>query len=83
VKVSDIVPIACKAAAQVGIPSVCVSNFSWDFIYSEYVTVAGNDHRSIVWQVSLWLQESLSETLVVLLLRLLRELLLHSQQSVE
>ncbi len=56
---------------------------SWDFIYSEYVTVAGNDHRSIVWQVSLWLQESLSETLVVLLLRLLRELLLHSQQSVE
>jgi L-arabinokinase len=81
--VSDIVPIACKAAAQVGIPSVCVSNFSWDFIYSEYVTVAGNDHRSIVWQVSLWLQESLSETLVVLLLRLLRELLLHSQQSVE
>jgi hypothetical protein len=55
---------------------------SWDFIYSEYVTVAGNDHRSIVWQVSLWLQESLSETLVVLLLRLLRELLLHSQQSV-
>jgi hypothetical protein len=56
---------------------------SWDFIYSEYVTVAGNDHRSIVWQVSLWLQESLSETLVVLLLRLLRELLLHSQQTVE
>ncbi len=56
---------------------------SWDFIYSEYVTVAGNDHRSIVWQVSLWLQQSLSETLVVLLLRLLRELLLHSQQSVE
>jgi L-arabinokinase len=52
VKVSDIVPIACKAAAQVGIPSVCVSNFSWDFIYSEYVTVAGNDHRSIVWQIA-------------------------------
>ncbi|CAK9216976.1 unnamed protein product [Sphagnum jensenii] len=50
--VSDIVPIACKAAAQVGIPSVCVSNFSWDFIYSEYVTVAGNDHRSIVWQIA-------------------------------
>jgi hypothetical protein len=45
--------------------------------------MAGNDHRSIVWQVSLWLQESLSETLVVLLLRLLRELLLHSQQTVE
>ncbi|CAK9233725.1 unnamed protein product [Sphagnum troendelagicum] len=50
--VSDIVPIACKAAAQVGIPSVCVSNFSWDFIYSEYVTVAGNDRRSIVWQIA-------------------------------
>ena len=24
---------------------------SWDFIYSEYVLVAGKDHQSIVWQV--------------------------------
>lgn len=27
--VSDVVPIACAAAAAAGIPSVCVSNFSW------------------------------------------------------
>ncbi|KAL2652701.1 hypothetical protein R1flu_020829 [Riccia fluitans] len=50
--VSDVVPIACKAAAEAGIPSVCVSNFSWDFIYSEYMTVAAPQHRSIVWQIA-------------------------------
>ena len=27
--VSDIVPLACAAAAAVGIPCVCISNFSW------------------------------------------------------
>jgi len=27
--VSDVVPLACAAAAAVSIPSVCVSNFSW------------------------------------------------------
>ncbi|CAM6123101.1 unnamed protein product [Calypogeia fissa] len=50
--VSDIVPIACSAAAQAGIPSVCVSNFSWDFIYSEYMAVAGVKFRSVVWQIA-------------------------------
>ncbi|BBM97512.1 hypothetical protein Mp_1g06320 [Marchantia polymorpha subsp. ruderalis] len=50
--VSDVVPIACQAAAQAGLPSVCVSNFSWDFIYSEYMTVAAPRHRSIVWQIA-------------------------------
>ncbi|XP_024399655.1 L-arabinokinase isoform X3 [Physcomitrium patens] len=50
--VSDIVPIACRAAARAGVPSICVSNFSWDFIYSEYVTVAGKHHQSIVWQIA-------------------------------
>ncbi|RVW17368.1 L-arabinokinase [Vitis vinifera] len=48
--VSDVVPVACRAAADAGIRSVCVTNFSWDFIYAEYVMVAGNHHRSIVWQ---------------------------------
>lgn len=28
-QVSDIVPIACQAAAQAGIPSVCISNFRY------------------------------------------------------
>lgn len=27
--VSDVVPIACAAAAAAGVPAVCVSNFSW------------------------------------------------------
>jgi L-arabinokinase len=27
--VSDVVPIVCAAAAAVGVPCVCVSNFSW------------------------------------------------------
>ncbi|KAJ6673829.1 hypothetical protein OIU85_012800 [Salix viminalis] len=33
--VSDVVPVVCRAAADAGIRSVCVTNFSWDFIYAE------------------------------------------------
>ncbi|CAA6671179.1 unnamed protein product [Spirodela intermedia] len=50
--VSDVVPIACRAASDAGIRSVCVTNFSWDFIYAEYVMDAGRHHRSIVWQIA-------------------------------
>ncbi|KAG0470682.1 hypothetical protein HPP92_017382 [Vanilla planifolia] len=50
--VSDVVPVACRAAADAGIGSVCVTNFSWDFIYAEYVMDAGNNHRSIIWQIA-------------------------------
>lgn len=50
--VSDVVPVACRAAADAGIHSVCVTNFSWDFIYAEYVMAAGHHHRSIVWQIA-------------------------------
>ncbi|CAM8910165.1 unnamed protein product [Rhodiola kirilowii] len=50
--VSDVVPVACRAAADAGIRSVCVTNFSWDFIYAEYVMAAGIHHRSIVWQIA-------------------------------
>ncbi|THU57600.1 hypothetical protein C4D60_Mb03t05220 [Musa balbisiana] len=50
--VSDVVPVACRAAEDVGIRSVCVTNFSWDFIYAEYVMAAGHHHRSIVWQIA-------------------------------
>ncbi|KAL2548136.1 L-arabinokinase [Forsythia ovata] len=50
--VSDVVPVACRAAADAEIRSVCVTNFSWDFIYAEYVMAAGNHHRSIVWQIA-------------------------------
>ena len=34
--VSDAPPLACAAAARAGIPSVVVSNFTWDWIYAEY-----------------------------------------------
>ncbi|TKY58252.1 L-arabinokinase protein [Spatholobus suberectus] len=50
--VSDVVPVACQAAADAGIRSVCVTNFSWDFIYAEYVMAAGLHYRSIVWQIA-------------------------------
>jgi hypothetical protein len=34
--VADAPPLACAAAARAGIPSVVVSNFTWDWIYAEY-----------------------------------------------
>jgi L-arabinokinase len=49
--ISDVVPVACRVAADVGIPSVCIGNFSWDYIYAEYIVASGDHHRSIVWQV--------------------------------
>ncbi|KAL3534972.1 hypothetical protein ACH5RR_003433 [Cinchona calisaya] len=50
--VSDVVPVACRAAADAGIRSVCVTNFSWDFIYAEYVMAAGYNNRPIIWQIA-------------------------------
>ncbi|KAK7845440.1 l-arabinokinase, partial [Quercus suber] len=50
--ISDVVPIACRAAADAGIRSVCVTNFSWDFIYVEYVMVAGSHYRSVLQQIA-------------------------------
>lgn len=34
--VVDAPPLGCEAAARAGIPSVVVSNFTWDWIYAEY-----------------------------------------------
>jgi L-arabinokinase len=34
--VADAPPLACAAAASAGLPSVVVSNFTWDWIYEEY-----------------------------------------------
>jgi hypothetical protein len=33
---ADAPPLGCAAAARAGIPSVVVSNFTWDWIYAEY-----------------------------------------------
>jgi len=50
--VSDVVPVVCRVAADMGVRSVCIGNFSWDFIYAEYIVEAGYHHRSIVWQIA-------------------------------
>lgn len=34
--ISDVPPLACAAAARAGIPSIVVSNFTWDWIYEGY-----------------------------------------------
>ena len=34
--IADAPPLACAAAARAGIPSVVVSNFTWDWIYEAY-----------------------------------------------
>jgi hypothetical protein len=34
--ISDAPPLACAAAAAAGIPSIVVSNFTWDWIYDGY-----------------------------------------------
>ena len=34
--IADAPPLGCVAAARAGIPSVVVSNFTWDWIYGEY-----------------------------------------------
>lgn len=40
--ISDAPPLACAAAAAAGIPSVVVSNFTWDWIYQGYETELRN-----------------------------------------
>ena len=37
VVVSDVVPLACAAAAVLSIPSACLTNFSWDYVYADYL----------------------------------------------
>jgi len=41
--VSDAPPLACAAAARAGVPSVVVSNFTWDWIYEGYDSREGNE----------------------------------------
>ena len=52
--VTDIVPLACAAAARAGLPCVGCSNFSWDFVYADYfVEEARSDAlRRVVWQIA-------------------------------
>ena len=34
--IADAPPLACAAAARAGVPSIVISNFTWDWIYEEY-----------------------------------------------
>ena len=45
VVVVDVAPMACTAARRAGIPAVVTSNFSWDYIYAEYVNRVGGRFR--------------------------------------
>jgi len=40
--VSDISPLGIAVAKEVGVPSILVENFTWDWVYQEYV---GSDNR--------------------------------------
>ncbi len=44
--VADAAPLGCAAAAAAGIPSVVVSNFTWDWIYEAYAAGARGRARS-------------------------------------
>jgi L-arabinokinase len=39
--ISDAPPLACAAAAKAGVPSVVVTNFTWDWIYEGYADELG------------------------------------------
>jgi hypothetical protein len=39
VVIADVPPLACAAAARVGLPCVAISNFTWDWIYADYVEI--------------------------------------------
>jgi hypothetical protein len=41
--VSDAPPLACAAAARAGVPSVVISNFTWDWIYEGYEGDGGHE----------------------------------------
>jgi hypothetical protein len=40
--IADAPPLGCAAAARAGIPSVVISNFTWDWIYAEYREYLGS-----------------------------------------
>ena len=42
--IGDIPPLAFAAAASVGIPSVAVGNFTWDWIYEDFPEVSRHPH---------------------------------------
>jgi hypothetical protein len=50
--VTDVVPLACAVAREAGLPCIAVSNFSWDFIFSEYLIAAGSGFRRLIMQIA-------------------------------
>jgi L-arabinokinase len=50
--VVDIAPMACTAAARAGVRCVVCTNFTWDYIYAEYVETQGVRFRSLCEQIA-------------------------------
>lgn len=48
VVVSDVVPIAFRAAEMANIPSICLSNFTWDFIYKSFGDEATQSYAEMI-----------------------------------
>ena len=49
--ISDAPPLACAAAARAGIPSLVISNFTWDWIYSAYSEYFETEAPAVVAQI--------------------------------
>jgi L-arabinokinase len=43
--VADVPPLAFAAAHRAGVPAVALTNFTWDWIYEDYVQVVGEGHE--------------------------------------
>lgn len=50
--VVDIVPMACTAASRAGVRCVVVTNFTWDYIYAEYIETQGVRFRGLCEQIA-------------------------------
>jgi len=48
--VSDVAALPCAAAAAAGVPAVILSNFSWDWIYAEFLDTYPELAAIIAWQ---------------------------------
>ncbi|MCM2265512.1 MAG: hypothetical protein NDI73_10025 [Desulfuromonadales bacterium] len=58
--ITDVAALPCAAAAIAGIPAVILSNFTWDWIYAEYLDTYPELAAIIDWQRACYRQASLA-----------------------
>ena len=58
--VTDVAAIPCAAAAAAGIPAVILSNFTWDWIYAEFLDAYPELAAIINWQCDCYRQAGLA-----------------------